>query len=101
MLSKISKMLYIYELDEESQDVEELIQTLILKQYNSLKHVKAENLLEVIKDYSVTRRGSRELYIFLEEVAMAIFEDFKKDRKLLEALHAVYEKSNLCTPDTL
>lgn len=64
-----------------------------MRHYNNLKNVQVENLIKVIKDYVLTRVGSRELYIFLEEVAVALFEEIKQDRGHLTTLLAVYEKS--------
>ena len=59
VLSKISKILYIYEMESESKDIDELAQSLILKIFNNLKNVDVHELAEVIKDYSITRGGSR------------------------------------------
>ena len=58
-------------------------------------------LIDVIKDYTVTRHGSRELYKFLEEVVKATIDDIMKDREALEALLVIYEHSGLCSEDTL
>lgn len=65
ILSRIMKIFYIYEMDDECEDLDELVQTLIMKHYIILKNVKVEQLIEVIKDFALTRKGSRELYIFL------------------------------------
>jgi hypothetical protein len=48
-----------------------------------LKNVKIEELVCVIKDYSVTRCGSRELYKLLEEVVKAKLEEIKLYREIL------------------
>jgi hypothetical protein len=63
--------------------------------------VEVGNLIKVIKEYSVTRAGSREIYVFFVQVAEACFEDIKKNREFLNTLATVYEKSNLCSAEFL
>jgi hypothetical protein len=72
--------LFIFELESEGKDIEELIQTRIMKVFNNLKNVQVDNLIKVIKDYTVTRNGSRELYIFLEQVTDAMLVEIAKKR---------------------
>ena len=78
-----------------------MIQTRIIKEFNTLKNVDVGCLIKVIKDYTVTRNGSRELYIFLEQVADALLVEIGKSRENLETLRTLYENSQLCTPDFL
>lgn len=72
--------MFIFELESEGKDIEELIQTRIMKVFNNLKNVQVDNLIKVIKDYTVTRNGSRELYIFLEQVTDAMLVEIAKKR---------------------
>lgn len=72
--------MFIFELESEAKDIEELIQTRIMKVFNNLKNVQVDNLIKVIKDYTVTRNGSRELYIFLEQVTDAMLVEIAKKR---------------------
>lgn len=51
-----------------------------MKVFNNLKNVQVDNLIKVIKDYTVTRNGSRELYIFLEQVTDAMLVEIAKKR---------------------
>lgn len=81
ILSYLSKILYIYELEKETEDIEEQIETLIMRTFNNLKNVEIEALIKVIKDYSVTRIGSRDLYLFLEEVVDALLEEIVRNRQ--------------------
>ena len=39
LLSLVSKVLFIYELEKETEDIEEIVQTLIIKIFNDLKNV--------------------------------------------------------------
>lgn len=72
-----------------------------MKIFNTLKNVEIDRLIRVLKDYTITRIGSREFYIFLEQVIDALLPEIKKNREHLETICALYENSELCTAEFL
>ena len=57
-------------------------------------------IVKVIQDYNLSRNGSRELYIFLEEVVkIRYLKGFNPelDRHIIELLIEIYSNSGMCT----
>jgi hypothetical protein len=57
-------------------------------------------IVKVIQDYNLSRNGSRELYIFLEEVVkIRYLKGFNPelDRHIIELLIEIYNNSGMCT----
>ncbi len=61
----------------------------------------SEDLIKVLKDYTVTRLGSREFYLFLESIVNDKLADIKTEKYTIDALYAIYQESNLCSTHTL
>ncbi len=55
----------------------------------------------MLKDYTVTRLGSREFYLFLEKIVMDKLADIRTEKYTIDALSAIYQESNLCSTETL
>ena len=58
----------------------------------------------MIQDYNLTRHGSREIYIFFEEVIKIKYLKHynpELDRNTIELLVNIYENSGMCSRDML
>jgi len=77
VISTLSKNLYIYELEDKTQSIEHMIQGLIMRNFEKIESVSNEELIHVLKDYTVTRLGTREFYLFLEKIVNDKLADIK------------------------
>ena len=91
VLSTLSKNLYIYELENKTQIIEQMIQGIIMRKFEKISEVTNEELIHVLKDYTVTRLGTREFYLFLEKIVTDKLADIKTEKYTIEALTAIYE----------
>lgn len=100
-LSALSKGLYIYELEGETKQLEtEISRQVIGKMTKQINDLRDQDIVRVIQDYNLTRNGSRELYIFLEEVVKVRYlkgYDLELDRHTIELLIEIYGNSGMCT----
>lgn len=100
-LSALSKGLYIYELEGETKQLEtEISRQVIGKMTKQINDLRDQDIVRVIQDYNLTRNGSRELYIFLEEVVKVRYlkgYDSELDRHTIELLIEIYGNSGMCT----
>lgn len=60
-----------------------------------------EDLIHVLKDYTITRLGTREFYLLLEGIVNDKLQDISTEKYTVERLTAIYEESNLCSTETL
>lgn len=72
-----------------------------MRGFEKISEVSNEDLIHVLKDYTITRLGTREFYLFLEGIVNDKLQDISTEKYTVERLTAIYEESNLCSTETL
>lgn len=57
--------------------------------------------MNICKNYSITRHGSRDIYKLLEVVIMARMQEIKLNRKVFVGIYNIYNKSDLCSAEMI
>jgi hypothetical protein len=61
----------------------DIIEAIIMDRFSALDEVTNDDLIHVLKDYAVTRNGSRDLYKFLEKVVNNKLADITLQRHVI------------------
>ena len=96
-LSNFSKIMYIYELEVKHEKMLKNIEDIIIKSFSNLDNAYLWDVINVLKNYAVSRHGSRQIYVFLEEVIWKIFDNVRDDTVAIQTLLVIYDQSELCS----
>ena len=77
------------------------IERYVVQRLKDVQAITVAEIYDIVKCYTVTRVGSREIYKLLEIVIKFRFEDIKKDHEVLKGLYVYYTKSGLVSPELL
>ena len=72
-----------------------------MRNFEKIDQVTNEDLIHVLKDYTVTRLGTRDFYLFLERIVIDKLADIQIEKYTIDVLTAIYQESNLCSTETL
>ena len=78
-----------------------LLEAEIVKTLRDVENVELEELQLMAQVFCRSRSGSRELHKLLETTILMRIDELKKNAKVLYAIGYEFEKSGLCSLDTL